>query len=32
MRRLSESEYVQLWSALHKGDNAAADVFMLLVH
>jgi integrase len=29
-RRLSESEYAQLWDALHKGDNAAADVFLFL--
>ena len=31
MRRLSDVEYAQLWSALENGDNAARDVFKLLV-
>jgi site-specific recombinase XerD len=30
MRRLSDAEYAQLWSALSDGDNAAADAFLLL--
>ncbi len=30
MRRLSEVEYQQLWNALDKSDNAAADVFLFL--
>jgi integrase len=31
MRRLSDAEYAQLWSALENGDNAASDVFRLLI-
>ena len=31
MRRLSDTEYAQLWSALENGDNAASDVFKLLI-
>jgi integrase len=31
LRRLSEAEYAQLWCALENGDNAAADIFWLLV-
>jgi integrase len=30
MRRLSESEYAQLWCALENEKNAAADAFLLL--
>jgi integrase len=30
MRRLAESEYVQLWSALEFEKNVAADIFLLL--
>ena len=30
LRRLSEAEYAQLWSALENGDNLAADIFRLL--
>jgi integrase len=30
-RRLSDTEYAQLWSALENGDNAACDVFKLLI-
>src|SRR3984957_10214121 len=30
MRRLAESEYAQLWSALQSEKNVAADVFLFL--
>jgi integrase len=30
MRRLAESEYAQLWSALEREKNVATDVFLLL--
>jgi site-specific recombinase XerD len=30
MRRLAESEYAQLWSALERENNVATDVFLLI--